>query len=486
VQLASPVERLAPVAGILLLALAASAALGMLAALSGEAALLFGGVLLLALSVLLRHRFGIWLMCLLMPISQTVLVPRQILGITGMNPVNVLFFATLGSLLLAWAYTRFARFQHFDLPPLPRPLLWLYLLPMALAALHGSFSVDRIPVYFHQIGAIAFDNVGGYLRDAFVRPLFLVAFCLLVAHAYRQPQTAHRYFAGALLAGLVLCGLEAFVLASSGLSLNLLGSPRARGVLSALGMHANEISLMLNSALALALFSVRGATGTARGLLIACSALFATCVLLTFSRGGFLGLLVVFAAFLFHANSPRSAIVALLMAGLFVGLVPDAVVERASTGVAAGDRGAISAGRADSIWPHLVPVILDQPLVGGGLMSILWSPPARSGVISVAQTHNAYLGLLMDMGLLGFICVMAFFIWAWRQMRSACREATDDFHRHFFAGASVTVPLLFAQGVSDDRFTPTTTQSYLWFALGAALGYRAYLRQRSPATDARP
>ena len=47
----------------------------------------------------------------------------------------------------------------------------------------------------------------------------------------------------------------------------------------------------------------------------------------------------------------------------------------------------------------------------------------------------------------------------------------------FFAGAAVTIPLLFAQGISDDRFTPTVPQTLMWFSIGAALGYRERLRR---------
>ena len=75
--------------------------------------------------------------------------------------------------------------------------------------------------------------------------------------------------------------------------------------------------------------------------------------------------------------------------------------------------------------------------------------------------------------------------WAWRQVRAASRDATDPFFHHFFAGAAVTIPLLFAQGISDDRFTPTTTQTFMWFGIGAALGYRQRLakdRSQKPAT----
>jgi O-antigen ligase len=475
VLLSHRLQRQWPVFGIVLATLCLATLLGMLAAVSGEAALLLGVILVLSGVILLSHHFGVWWMCLLFPLSQTLLVPRQVAGITGLNPVNLLMAATVLSLLLAWIMARL-RHQPIRMPPLPRPLVWLYILPITLAALHGMLFVDSIAPYFHQIKAIAFDSPGSYLRDALLRPMFLVVFSLLVAMVFRDARNPKLYLLPCLLASLLVAGLIACVIAWSGLSLTTLATPRARSFLSGLGMHANEISLLLNGALALSLFSMRGAQGTQRLLLAICVALFSSAVVLTFSRGGFLGLAVVYVAFLLHANSPRSALAALLLAALVLLLIPDAAVERATEGIAAGNGSAITAGRHDAIWPHVIPLILDAPLLGGGLMSILWSPPAKSGLLSAAQAHNAYLGLLMDMGIVGATMVWAFMFWAWRELRAASHEAPEAFYRHFFAGAAVTIPLLFAQGISDDRFTPTVPQTLMWFAIGAAIGYRERLR----------
>lgn len=479
VGLAPAISRQLPALSVLLAALAGSALLGALAALSGEFALLVGSVGLLACLILAYPRFGIWCMCLLLPLAATVLVPRKLLGVTGMNPVNVLVAATVASVGLAWLAATL-RQRRFALPPLPQPMIWLYLLPITLAALHGMQSVDLIPNYFIQNRLVAFEDAPGYLRDMYVRPMFLILFCVLVAMVFRDAPNPRRYLVPTLISAGLMCVLVAIAVSLSGLSLASLAVAHARGVLSVVGMHANEISLLLNSALALALFSARGSSGYVRLALAACSVILAATVLFTFSRGGMLGLLVILIAFLLHSKNTRSAIAVMLMAACAVALLPGAVIERASTGVTTGDYGAISAGRADQIWPQVIPVIFDAPLVGGGLKSILWSPPVRSGVLSVAHPHNAYLSLLMDMGLFGFILVMAFFAWAWMQMRRASRDADDSFYQHFFAGASVTLLLLFAQGISDDHFTPTTTQTFLWFSIGAAIGYRQRLALRQP------
>jgi O-antigen ligase len=449
---------------------------GALAALSGELALIAVVVGLSSLWILFKPIVGVWLLCLLMPLSQTKVVPRQLLGITGLSPTNVLLVSTAAAILVAWFFARMSS-RPASLPPLPRPLVILYLLPITLAALAGAGSVELIPDYFRQIGAVAFDSPQAYLRDIYLRPMLIVLFALLVAMMFRDHRDPRSLLLASLIGGLAICGLIVTVVILLGGNLAQLGSTSSRSFLSGLGMHANEFSLMLNSVLAVLLFCLRGASGPLRLLLAASAALLTACVLLTFSRGGYLGLILVFTLYVAHARNWRQMGFAVLLGAVLLLLVPDAVIERATHGMADRDISSITAGRADAIWPLLLPVIADSPLFGNGLMSLLWSEPARRGLLSVAQPHNAYLGLVLDFGLIGALLILSFFAWAWWSMRCAARDSVEPFYRQFFLGASVTVPLLLAQALSDDRFTPTATQTFMWLCIGAAIGWRA--RQRA-------
>jgi len=466
-------------AGLVLLAAAGLALpLGALAGLSGEYALILGVLIAAASAIVLNQRVGVWWLCLLMPLSQLSVMPRQMLGITGFSPVNVLLLATLGAAAAAYFSARL-RGHDPRLPPVPLQIPLLYVLPITLAALHGLLSIDLIPDYYRDVGAIGFDSPAGYLRDALIRPLFLVVFAVLVAMAFRDAPNPKPYLVAGLIAALLIAALVFYAAVASGVSLALMATPQGRAVLSGLGMHANEVSLLLNSALALVLFVIPAERGVRRLLLIGCAAILVGAVLATFARGGFLGLMLVYLAFLFNARDLRWILFSLFAATLVLLVVPSAVFDRALYGIAAGDGGAISAGRLDQIWPLLWPVVLDHLAIGNGLLSILWSEPARAGWIAVAHPHNAYLALLLDMGLIGFVWIMAFFFWAVRNALAASREAGaagDAFHRQFFLGVAVTVALLFVQGISDDRFTPTVMQSFMWLGIGAAIGYRARLK----------
>src|SRR5262249_4458159 len=132
---------------------------------------------------------------------------------------------------------------------------------------------------------------------------------------------------------------------------------------------------------------------------------------------------------------------------------------------------AISAGRLDEIWLPLLPTLWQNLWFGGGLASVLWSAAARSGEIIVAHSHNAYLQLLLDFGVVGAALILAFYVWAWRAVRQAGANASSAYWRHFFMGASACIVLMFVQGISDDRFSPSATQVFMWFGIGAAIGF---------------
>ena len=52
-----------------------------------------------------------------------------------------------------------------------------------------------------------------------------------------------------------------------------------------------------------------------------------------------------------------------------------------------------------------------------------------------------------------------------------------------FAGGAVLIPLWFVQGLTDDRFTPSFSQSYFWIALGVLIGCGGLYRDKKRAQE---
>ncbi len=428
----------------------------------------------LSLWVLLDFRAGVAFAVVLMPLSALTFFPHEMLGIRGLNPLNLILFLTTVS------YIVHAGLRRWRDPLVPLRLLLWYVLPIAIAALVGMSSVHLIPPHFRADQLIQFSDSLGYLRDMFFKPQFMVLLALLVGLAVRHSRSPERFIYLMLASGWVFCALVGFLLATSGISLRELASPLARTFLGRLGMHANEMSLLLNMLYALTLFSIRAqAPGFMRRLLFVSALIFGLCVLMTFSRGGFLGLLLVNLVYFRHRISIKAVIAVLIVVACIGPFVLEPLAERALTGVAGADRAAVTAGRLDGIWLPLLPHVLAEPVLPHGIFSILWSDPVRLGrMLPVAQPHSAWLGGLMDLGLVGFGFVIAFLLLVRREFSRLSRQHPSPTMQGLFAGGAVLVPLWFVQGLTDDRFTPGFSQAYFWIALGILLGCGGLYRRR--------
>src|SRR6266568_2252368 len=108
--------------------------------------------------ILLDFRVGVVLLILLMPISSSDIFPHAMLGITGLNPLNVLLAGTLGSYLLhGLSDGSLRRFM-------PRPVFWLYVAPILLAGALGSRHVGDIAPAFLMYDLLDFHDTAGYVR----------------------------------------------------------------------------------------------------------------------------------------------------------------------------------------------------------------------------------------------------------------------------------------------------------------------------------
>lgn len=446
----------------------------------GEATALAVGVALLASAFILRDfRIGVVLLILFFPISASPMLPHSIGGITGLNPINLLLLATLGSMLFSgWTRDVFVRLA-------PRPLIWLYVVPLVVAALIGAPQVGKIPREFLADGLVDFTGIGGYLRDVMVKPMLLVLFALLVSAAAARSPRPERFIYPlmASVAGMALMTIVYVI--GSGASFSVLAEQESRTFLSPLlGLHANDLGRLYAIAYALMLFTFAETKQVGlRIALLATMALIVAALTVTFSRSAFIGFAFVNAWFIL---TRRNAVVLLLAALALAGvaaMLPDAVYHRLAMGWD-GNLDAITAGRINGIWIPLLPEIAASPIFGNGLWSTLWAPPMPTGImLQVTHPHNAYLQLLLDMGVAGTLLVGAYYIHVWRGFRqlAADPDASPE-TRGFFAGAMVGLASFLLAGIAGSSLMPCLEQIFLWMAIG--LMYGRQLRQWQHSRDA--
>ena len=427
-----------------------------------------------AVAVLIDYRIGAILLVALLPVSGTSLFPRGLMGVTGLNPINLLLAATLAG------YLAKGRLEHPG-PLLPRPLILLYLVPIIGAGLMGTMHVDDIHPGFYEGLVINYFNWSGYLRDTVLKPLLIVLAASLVGAAVakaRKPEPFVLALAiGACLLALVMLG---FVLLS-GVRLGWLASARARAFFDQIGTHANELGRVFVSAYALLLFAWwETKSEKAKVALFAVLGLLTLGIVLTFSRNAFLGFFVVNGLFLIWRFNAKKLGLALLGTAVAVALAPDAIYRRLTYGFDSGSAETVSAGRIEHIWLPLVPDALQSPLWGQGLDSILWSHAMTSGsVLFVGHPHNAYLQAILDMGVIGLALMVAYYWTVWRGFRALGSNAyLSPLMRGFFQGACAALVAFAVSGMTGGSLRPEPENVMLWIAIGIMYGLLA----RRPAS----
>jgi O-antigen ligase len=466
---ASNVALMLGIAGLVAFGAACGVALAM-----GEMQALYVSLALIAcIAILVDYRIGPVLLILMLPVSYTAVFPHQLMGITGLNPVNVLIVGTLAAYILR------GRMENVR-ALVPLPLLWMYVLPIVVGGLLGMDNVDDISPSFHETLAIEFFTPMGYLRDMVVKPMLLVVGSVLVAAAVAKADKPERFITAIALSAVALAFVEFAFLLVSQVHLGMLASPKARTFFSGISMHANTLGRIFVTAYALLLFvwwearrpSVKMALFVALGIL-------SFAILFTFSRNAWLGFFVVNGLFLMWKFNAKKLVLAL--GGLVVAavLAPEYVYRRLTYGFDTGDANVVSAGRVDGIWLPLLPEVWKSPLWGNGLGSTMWSTPMEQGAMElVGHPHNAFLESLLDVGIIGLVLMCLFYWKVWRGWLSLGSNVNlSPELRAFFQGACAAMIAFGVACMTGGSLRPITENTILWITIGMMYGMLA----RKPA-----
>jgi O-antigen ligase len=419
-----------------------------------------------ALAVLFDFRIGAALLILLLPLSVTTLFPRTVLDIQGLNPLNLVLLATLVAYFLHGGKLRQLA---------PRPLLWLMIVPIVVGGVMGVRHFDEIAPFLFEDDEL-FSTPLGYVLLLVWRPLLIIAVAVLVGAAATKSEKPEWVLAPMAVAvwiiGLIMLGY----IAVSGVRLGSLAGPAAREFYSEMGLHANALGRLFAVAYALLLFvwwetkNVRLKTALFFTLGIAVLAM-----VLTFSRGALLGFFVVNALFLMWKFNAKTVGLALLAGALAVAIAPDYLWGRITYGMESGDPNTVSAGRIDDIWLPLLPELWKSPLWGNGLGSTMWSTPLLTGaMLPVGHPHNAYLEALLDLGVIGLVVMMAFYLHVWNGFRNlGSNPYLSTEMRALFQGGVAALICFLVTGGAGSSFRPEPEFGFLWLAIGLMYGVRA-------------
>ena len=437
-------------------------------------ALYVGLAAVACIAILFDYRIGAILLALLLPISSTAFFPHALMGMTGLNPMNVLLVGTLA------AYVLHGRLEHPG-PLMPRPVLWLYLVPIVLAGVLGLTHFDDILPAFFDLIIVPFTTPFGYFTVTVMKPLLLVLMALLVGAAVATARKPEGFVVAVAVGACALALLEIGFVIASGIRLGVLASPRGRAFFTELGAHANDLGRVFVTTYALLLFAWwETKHAQARLALFVALAILCFGILFTFSRNAFLGFFVVNALFVVWKFNLKKLGLALLGFAVAIALAPGYVYRRIQYGFDSGSVDTVSAGRVEGLWLSLLPETLKSPLWGSGLDSIMWSEPMVIGAMGFAgHPHNAYLQAMLDMGLIGLGLLLAYYWHVWKGFSAlGSNPYLTPFMRGFFQGACAALIAFAVACMSGGSLRPHPDNVVLWLAIGVMYGLLA----RRPAS----
>ncbi|MCA1798669.1 MAG: O-antigen ligase family protein [Xanthomonadaceae bacterium] len=329
-----------------------------------------------------------------------------------------------------------------------------------------AWGIVTVPFSIWPGGSVQF-LVSMYLKS--------VALFLLLAHVVdtrdRMVKTA---WALTLMAvPLALIGVKNFLTGAG-------GAERITGYEGGLTANPNDLALMLNLLLPLAIAVFLGARKRSTQFLLAgVIVLMVTGVVVTFSRSGFLTLALIGVVYGWMMMRRRqnglvfAAAIALLVS---LPLVPTSYVERLATitSIEADETGSSRERWSDSL--AAVEFIGSNPVAGGGLgQSALAMNQMRGD--RWLRVHNVYLEAAVELGLPGLILiVLLIYRCAGAARLARAREAANnDDPRFYYVAEGIWVSLIaFAFA---GLFYPAAYHFYFYLLAGLALAARSITRE---------
>lgn len=438
--------------------------------------ILVAGLMIAAWHSRLVPVFGLILLSVVM---QRRDFPSYLMGINGLNPWNLLLLASLFAVVIRHKGSG----RSLDLPWRPAVLLLTFLVLIAVAYLRAVSDLDSIP----ETGPDGFSElrppVIGFTGDFLINRLKFMVPALLLFDACRTRRSIVTAvgiicFASVAYALLVIRHVPLSTLVS-GSEEEFMGF-RHR-IDRDIGLMAIDMSMLLAGSfwalVAFTLLAVRRRWQQVL-MLVPIGILFLGMVL-CHSRGSYLGFaaaglvlaVVRLRAFLLLLPVAIGAIFVFMPAiparlGMGMGIV-DAAGEMTQ------DWDEVTAGRVTDIWPATIEQIGKGPLLGfGGLACLRTDVYRKWAEISSdlpVHPHNAYLECLVDMGVIGFLPVMALYVGIFVMSFRAFRVRNDSLVAAVGGMGLATVTVLLVTALGCQSFYPSQSTILYWCLWGLTI-----------------
>lgn len=401
--------------------------------------------------------------------------PQYLMGINGLNPWNLLFLVTV----LAWWVQRRGSGMRLELPHRTAVLLVIGLLLLFVAYLRAAFDLSSIRLEDEggeRPGLVGFTGEFLINRFKFVIPALLM---------FDGCRTRKRVM---IAAGVILfsaCAYALMVIRHVPIS-SLLSSSESvfmqyrHRIDRDIGLMAIDMSMLLaGSFWALVVFAWLAVKRRAAqvGLLGAAAVVFLG-MTLCHSRGSYLGFAAV--GLVLAVARWRKLLLLLPVGAAAIFVFFPAIPARLGMGLAETDYGGgqvqdwdrITAGRSTDLWPPALDQFAKGPAVGFGGMACsrteLHEEWLKRGD-APRHPHNAYLEILLDMGVIGFVPVMILYGGIFIITLRLFRNRQDDLAAAVGGMGLACITVLLVTALGCQSFYPTQSTLLCWCTWGLAL-----------------
>lgn len=398
--------------------------------------------------------------------------PNEMLGISGLNPWNVLYLFTI----LAWLTQR----GHEPSAP-----------PMSS---RGKFAVGAFFVALTYPVAMASLNLdvpawtgltqSALILDYYLNPLKILFLGYLVYVGANTPQRQIAVASCVLLSAMLTSVLVLKYRLSVGLSSDFMRGRQRLG--KEVGLHANQIGWVLAGTF----WGIIALVGVWRRrvmswLCLLSSAVPGLAVLVVQSRAGYLALAA--GGLVFGAIRWRKLLVILPAGAIAVMIAFPSVTERIMMGVEQSetpvgprsyDMDVITAGRTSDIWPPVFEAFREAPVFGQGRLAIVRTS-ARDRIIALmgwcpSHPHNAVLELLADSGVVGTLLILVFYTGFFMISARLLRMRASPVAQAVGGVAMALLSARLVTGISGCSFFPIRSMFGLFAVGGLAMRLAAH------------
>jgi len=392
---------------------------------------------------------------------------KNIGGIQGLNPFNIL----IANVFLAWLAKRRAQGFIWDMPRRTQNLLIGYFIVVSVSVFR--LLIDPAPGWQ--------ESKAWMISEYFVNCVKWVLPCLI---AYDVCRTRRRVVIMLICIMSLYLLLALQVIKHMPLSYAMADNfehTAYKMVQESVGYNRVTLSMMLGGASwAMIAILPMAATKWRKMAVLAGAAAISFGQALTGGRSGYAGWLVV--GIILCLARWRRMLLVIPVVVVAIGALLPGVRERAFQGIAWGSDNPTAQNSAYEMtsgrniaWPYVIAKIKDGPIFGFGREAMTRTGIYQQILIDTGNDevfphpHNAYLEILLDCGLVGFLVVVPFYVGTLRSCFRLFLSRDDPFREAVGGVACALILALLVAAMGGETFYPREGSVGMWASIGIAL-----------------